>query len=56
MHERNEEYDDMLDSCYPSVKIGAFEFSASDVLFELDPIAYRIGLDEWLLYLEEEDE
>ena len=39
-------YDEMLDS-YGPVKIGSLEYSASWVLEQVDPIAYRIGLDEY---------
>lgn len=36
-------FDDMLDECYPVVKIGESEFHPSTILKECDPIAYRIG-------------
>ena len=39
-------YDEMLD-CYGPVKIGNLEYSASWVLEQVDPTAYRIGLDEY---------
>ncbi len=47
-------YIEMLDECYPVVKIGFAEFYASDILRECDPIAYRIGLSEYVDSLEEE--
>lgn len=47
--------DEMLDECYGSITIGGIEFSASDILAELDPVAYRQAyLDGG--YEEEEEE
>ena len=47
-------YDEMLD-CYGPVKIGNLEYSASWVLEQVDPTAYRIGLDEYSDMILEED-
>lgn len=44
MTERDELYDDMLDSAYPETP---FDIPASRILFECDPIAYRVGLSEY---------
>ena len=41
-------YDEMLDDCYPDYNVGYLTVTASEVLKEFDPIAYRIGKDEWL--------
>jgi hypothetical protein len=41
-------YDEMLDDCYPMVKIGNLGYSPSRVLKEVDPIAYRCGLNDYL--------
>lgn len=51
--EIKESFDAMLDECYPSVKIGYSTFTASDILFNCDPVAYRIGLSEHEDYLAE---
>jgi hypothetical protein len=42
-------YDDMLDECYSFEKVGGpFAcMSPSSVLKEVDPIAYRCGLNDW---------
>lgn len=41
-------YRDMLDECYPMVKIGNLEYWPSTVFEAVDPIAYRCGFTEWL--------
>jgi len=46
MTERNEALDEMLDECYPVVKIGTLTFYPSDILYHLDPIAYAISVSE----------
>ena len=54
-YELEQAYDEMLDECYPTFKIGYSEFYASDVLKNCDPIMYRIGLSEYIEeYLNEE--
>ena len=42
--EIKESYDAMLDECYPDVKIGYSTFTASEILFNCDPIMYEQGL------------
>jgi hypothetical protein len=42
--EIKESYDAMLDECYPDVKIGYSTFTASEILFNCDPIMYQQGL------------
>lgn len=42
-----EMYDDMLDECYGPVHIGCLEYSASYVLKEVDPTAYRCGMNDY---------
>ena len=39
-------FDEMLDECYPEITIGCCSWSPSDVMKELDPTAYRIGVSE----------
>jgi len=41
-------YDDMLDEVSGPVRIGSLEYSASRVLAEIDPTAYRCGFSNWL--------
>lgn len=55
MAQRHEAFDEMLDECYPTYKIGTMEFYPSQILFECDPIAYQIGVIEFEDSLEEED-
>lgn len=52
-----ESYDEWLDEIHEPVKIGYMEYSASQVLKNVDPIAYRLGFfDDYLPYLEIDDE
>lgn len=51
--EIKESFDAMLDECYPEIKIGYSTFTASEILFNCDPVAYRIGLSEHEDYLAE---
>lgn len=41
-------YDEMLDECNDIVRIGILEYYPSQVLQEVDPIAYRCGFSDWL--------
>ena len=43
----DEEYNDMLDDTYPEYKMGNLSYSPSRILKELDPIAYRMGKQEY---------
>jgi len=52
-HEQIEQYNEMLDECFEPVTIGSFTFSPSDVLFNCDPIAYKMGLDEYVDSMEQ---
>ena len=47
-------YDEMLDECTPIVKVGMLEYLPSRVLKEVDPIAYRCDLSDWLSSLSED--
>jgi hypothetical protein len=55
MTERNEDFDQMLDDCYPAVTIGSMTFYPSQILFDCDPIAYQISVDEFDDYNEENE-
>lgn len=43
-----DDYDYMLDECYPDYEVGYITFTASQILKECDRIAYDIGLNELL--------
>ena len=43
-----EMYDDMLDDCYPEVKVGGLMYAQSIALYRLDPIAYQVGMNDYL--------
>ena len=45
-----ERYNEMLDECNPMIKIGTLEYTPSQVLEAVDPIAYKIGLSEFSDY------
>ena len=40
-------YDDMLDDCYPEVKVGGLMYAQSVALYRIDPIAYQVGLNDY---------
>lgn len=48
-----EMYDEMLDECYPVMKIGELTFYPSQILKNCDPIAYQIGVREYLDMMED---
>lgn len=50
-----EQYDEFLNEIYPPVRFGELEYSPARVLLEVDPIAYRIGLHEYVDSLQEND-
>ncbi len=39
-------FEEVLDECYEEVKVGCCTFSPSQVMKELDPTAFRIGVQE----------
>ena len=63
-----ESYEDTLNEVYETVTIGYSEFCPADILRELEPVTYRVGLsehaeslgwDEWTEnheWIEDEDE
>ncbi len=51
-----EQYRDMLEEISGPVKIGSLEYSAARVLEEVDPTAYRCGLNDYVDSLEKEDD
>lgn len=40
-------YDDMLDDCYPEVKVGGLMYAQSVALYRLDPISYQVGMNDY---------
>lgn len=53
---RSAALDEMLDECYGPVTICGIEFSASDILANLDPIAYNCAYSDMGMEEEEEGE
>ena len=47
-------FEDLLDECYPEVQVGCCTFSPSQVMKELDPICFNIGVTENLDALTED--
>jgi len=43
----HEEYKDMLNECYPEYKFGEMTYSPASILESCDPIAFKIGMDEY---------
>jgi len=40
-------YDDMLDDCYPEIKVGGLMYAQSVALYRIDPIAYQVGMNDY---------
>ena len=40
-------YDDMLDDCYPEVKVGGLMYAQSVALYRIDPISYQVGMNDY---------
>ncbi len=51
-----EMFEELLDECYPEVQVGCCTFSPSQVMKELDPVCFRIGVSENLDSLAEDDQ
>ena len=47
MNDRDSRFDDMLDESHGTVTIAGYEYTTSDALYRLDPIAYRVGLSDF---------
>jgi hypothetical protein len=57
--ETKEGYDALLNECYPEIKIGYSTFTASEILFNCDPVMYQQGLldyEDGLMTMEDENE
>lgn len=46
-YEIEEMYRDMLDDVYGVITVAGMEYETSRVLYEVDPIAYRVGLSDY---------
>lgn len=53
--ELEEQFDEMLDESYPPIQIGSSTFYPSQILHNCDPIAYRISVDEYADFLQEQE-
>ena len=53
--EAMEMYDEMLDDCEGPVTLCGMTYSASQVLREVDPVAYRCGFNDYVDSLTEDD-
>ena len=51
-----EAYDELLDDCYPEVAVFSWKVSPSVAFKRIDPIAYEVGLNDWLSALEAQGE
>jgi len=40
-------YDEMLDDCYPEIKVGGLMYAQSVALYRIDPIAYQTGMNDY---------
>ena len=47
-YQLEEAYKDLLDECYPAYIIAGMEYLPSTILRECDPIAFRVGLADFL--------
>ena len=50
-----EMYDEMLDDCEGPVELCGMTYSASHVLREVDPVAYRCGFNDYVDSLTDDD-
>ena len=49
-----DDYEEMLNDCYETVKIGSLEYEAGTVLKAVDPIAFRVGMSDETDYIAKE--
>lgn len=47
-YELEQRYNEMLDECYEPIKICSYEYAPSVALLRVDPIAYSVGLSDWI--------
>lgn len=46
-----EMYEELLDECYPEIKVGEIVYSVSQVLKKMDPLYFQMGASENLQHL-----
>ena len=56
MDEEEERYKEELNEIYGEVEICGYKYPAGDVLKEVDPVAFRVGLADWTSEQEEEED
>jgi hypothetical protein len=54
-NELQEQYDDMIRECYDTTTIAGLEYDTARALREVDPIAYRCGLADYIDSLDLEE-
>jgi hypothetical protein len=42
-----EQYKDMLNECYPEYKFGEMTYSPASILESCDPVAFKLGMEEY---------
>lgn len=47
MTQEERAYADYLNDLYGDVFIGNYSYMSGDALFQLDPIAFRVGMADW---------
>ena len=52
---RDEKFDDSLNDTFPAYEIAGVTICPADILFECDPIAYRVALADFNDAMEEEE-
>jgi hypothetical protein len=53
---RADRFDEMLNETYPEYSMGWVSFTPAQILFNCDPVAYRIGLADFEDWEDEENE
>lgn len=46
--EAQEMFNEMLDECYEEIRFGELSYLPSDVLESTDPIAHRVGVNDYI--------
>lgn len=49
-------HDEMLDETYPAYRIGYSDFYPSQILANCDPLLYQISVDEYIDFLQEQED
>jgi len=55
-YELSQQYDDMLNDVYGPCSIGGHEYETAFVLWQVDPIAYRVGMADYADHLMTDDD